>query len=184
MTDPTTGDDEFDQGPVRERRTGRRSGRRRGGAATVSIISWRDIPAQITARAGDESGKVLLHARFQHAIDRAAGVSGLTSTDDYVREWRTTNEPLDDDPSDPSSSGDTGADAAVGSSGGDGPDLATRLDRRCAELEARYPRERLEALVANGGLEPTSGPGAGAPDPSGGDSRTDDDQPSSESDDT
>ena len=141
--DVAVGDD-LDQGEIRERRTGRRGGRRRGGAPTVSIISWRDIPAQITARSGDESGKVLLHARFQHAIDRAAGVAGLTSTDDYVREWRTTVEPLDD--GDVASGADTGA---------SGADLGARLDRRCATLEARYPRERLEALVANGGLEPT-----------------------------
>lgn len=124
-----------DQGAMRERRTAGRSGRRRGGTPSVATISWRDIPAQLTARAGDDQHKVLLHARFQHAIDRAAAVAGLTSTHDYVQEWRTDSVPL-----------------------GTG-DVAAQLDQRCAEIEAAHSRERLEALVANGGLDPESGDG-------------------------
>ncbi len=124
-----------DQGELRERQTARRGGRRRGGKPAVSTISWRDIPAQLTARVGDEQSKLLLHARFQHAIDRAAAVAGLTSTDDYVQQWRTSSEPL-----------------------GEG-DLAAQLDQLCARIEGDYPRERVEALVANGGLEPSAGDG-------------------------
>ncbi len=127
-----------DQGEMRERRTAGRGGRRRGGAPSIATISWRDIPAQLTARSSDDQHKVLLHARFQHAIDRAAAVAGLTTTHDYVQEWRTRSGPL-----------------------GDG-DVAAQLDQQCAELEATYPRERLEALVANGGLEPASGDGRAA----------------------
>jgi hypothetical protein len=123
-----------DQGELRERQTVARRGRRRS-ASSLSIISWRDIPAQLSARAGEESSKLLLHARFQHAIDRAAAVAGLTSTDDYVQQWRTSSQPI-----------------------GDG-DVAAQLDRWCAEIEHEYPRDRLEALVANGGLEPSSGDG-------------------------
>jgi len=128
-----------DQGEVRERQATRRSGRRRGGPA-LSTISWRDIPAQLTARAGDDQHKVLLHARFQHAIDRAAAVAGLTSTHDYVQHWRTSSSPLTDG------------------------DIEAQLDQRCAEIDDQYPRERLEALVANGGLEPSSGDGRARPD--------------------
>ena len=114
---------------MRERRSTRRSGRRASGPS-IDTIYWRDIPAQLTARIGGEQEKILLHARFQHAIDRAAAVAGLTSTDDYVREWRTTTQPL-----------------------GDG-DVSAQLDQTCADVEARYPRDRLEAIVANGGLDP------------------------------
>lgn len=124
-----------DQGEMRERRAGGRGGRRRGGAPSVSTISWRDIPAQLTARSADDQHKVLLHARFQHAIDRAAAVGGLTTTHDYVQHWRTDASPLE------------------------AGDVAAQLDQRCAQIEAAYPRERLEALVANGGLEPASGNG-------------------------
>ena len=123
-----------DQGDMRERRSAGRSGRRRG-TPTISMILWRDIPAQLTARAGEEQHKVLLHARFQHAIDRAAAVAGLTTTHDYVQQWRTEQSPLADG------------------------DVAAQLDQRCAAIEADYARERLEALVANGGLEPSSGDG-------------------------
>ena len=127
-----------DQGEMRERQSARRGGRRRG-TPSVSTISWRDIPAQLTARVGDEQHKVLLHARFQHAIDRAAAVAGLTSTNDYVQEWRTASTPL--------SPGD----------------VAAQLDQLCASIENEYPRDRLEALVANGGLEPASGDGHATP---------------------
>ncbi len=115
---------------MRESRHTRRAGRR---ATTPSLdtIYWRAIPAQLTARAGGEQEKVLLDARFQHAIDRAAAVAGLTATDDYVNEWRVVPEPLDDA----------------------GIDVAAMLDRRCADLEAAYPRDRLEALVATGGVD-------------------------------
>jgi hypothetical protein len=118
-----------DQGELRERRTGGRTGRRRSGPPSVVTISWRDIPAQLTARAGSAEHKVLLHARFQHAIDRAAAVAGLTSTHDYVQQWRSSSTPL-----------------------GDG-DIAAQLDQRCAQIEGEYPPARLEALVAGGGLE-------------------------------
>ena len=120
--------DELDQGEVRERQSARRRGRRSSGSV-VTTISWRDIPAQLTARVDGQVHKLLLHARFQHAIDRAADVAGLTATDDYVNEWRTTTAPLDVD---------------------------TNLDDLCRDLEAQYPRERLEALVATGGLDPAA----------------------------
>jgi N-acetyl-anhydromuramyl-L-alanine amidase AmpD len=33
-------------------------------------------------------------------------------------------------------------------------DISAKLDQLCADIEAQYPRERLEAIVANGGLDP------------------------------
>jgi hypothetical protein len=129
-----------DQGDMRERRSAGRGGRRRG-APAIATIWWRDIPAQLTARSADEQHKVLLHARFQHAIDRAAAVAGLTTTHDYVQQWRTANGPLE------------------------AGDVAAQLDQRCAEIEAAYPRDRIEALVANGGLEPASGDGRAPTEP-------------------
>ncbi len=128
---------------MRERRTTARGGRRRSGAPTVITIYWRDIPAQLTARVGGEQQKLLLHARFQHAIDRAAAVAGLTATNDYVREWRSVAGPLEPG------------------------DVDAQLDRLCAEIEGSYPRPRLEAIVANGGLDPDAAPpGASSDSPS------------------
>lgn len=126
-----------DQGTMRERRSSGRAGRRRDGTPTIVTIWWRDIPAQLTARSGGDQHKVLLHARFQHAIDRAAAVAGLTSTHDYVQEWRSSAAPL-----------------------GEG-DVAAQLDQRCAEIEGEYPRRRLELLVSTGGLDTGSDDEAG-----------------------
>lgn len=127
---------------MRERRSTARGGRRRSGGPTVTTIYWRDIPAQLTARVGDEQQKLLLHARFQHAIDRAAAVAGLTSTNDYVQEWRSVPAPLEPG------------------------DVDAHLDRLCAEIEASYPRPRLESIVANGGIDPDAPrPPAPAPAP-------------------
>lgn len=132
-TDPTT-PDELDQGELRERRTSGRVGRRRPSGPTVNTIYWRDIPAQLTARSNDEQHKVLLHARFQHAIDRAATVAGLTSTNDYVQEWRSVTSPLSE-----------------GS-------VTAQLDQMCVAVEAAYPRDRLEAIVAAGGVDASERP--------------------------
>ena len=106
--------------------------RRRGGQGLVTIY-WRDIPAQVTASSGGADEKILLQPRFQRAIDRAAHVAGLTDTHSYVEQWRRVTTPVDGDPAE-----------------------AARAE--AAALEDHYPRDRLEALVANGGLDPDGGP--------------------------
>ncbi len=107
--------------------TNRRRGR--GGPGLITIF-WRDIPAQVTATGGQGAKEpVLLHQRFQVAIDRAAAVAGLTDADAYVNEWRRVATSVDGDP--------------------------IAVARQTAEiLESTYPRDRLEALVAAGGLDP------------------------------
>ncbi|MEM7339636.1 MAG: virulence factor [Actinomycetota bacterium] len=105
--------------------------RRRGSTNALVVIYWRDIPAQVTAGSRTGGDKVLLHARFQHAIDRAAGVAGKTDTQSYVAEWRRVSEPLTGDP-------------------------ATTAAERAAELEAAHPSDVLEALVRGGGHMPAT----------------------------
>ena len=102
-------------------------GNRRRRKSELMVISWRDIPAQVTAESGDQREKLLLSDRFQHAIDRAATVAGLTETSAYVQEWRRHPEPL---------SGD----------------LETELVALVRSLEERYDSDALESLVSNGGL--------------------------------
>lgn len=107
--------------------------RRRGGGPGITTIYWRDIPAQITVTSADGvTEKALLEPRFQHAIDRAAHVAGLTDTDDYVQQWRRVTGPTEGDP------------AEVAQAAADA-------------IHSDYPRDRLEALVASGGLEPDGG---------------------------
>jgi hypothetical protein len=98
-------------------------------AATLTVIWWRDIPAQVVAREGRRTHKVLLHPRFQVAIDRAAEKAGKKSFDDYIGEWRKENRPC-------------------------GPDLEAEVTGEAARLEAEYAKEVLARLAAAGGIGP------------------------------
>lgn len=51
-------------------------------------IYWRDIPSQVTAKAGRKTAKVMLPGRFQEAIDRAAMRAGKGSSDAYMEDWK------------------------------------------------------------------------------------------------
>ncbi|HEY7400998.1 MAG TPA: virulence factor [Actinomycetota bacterium] len=55
--------------------------------AALTVIWWRDIPAQVTASRGRERARVQLSDRFQEAIDTAATRVGLIGTDEYMAEW-------------------------------------------------------------------------------------------------
>ena len=96
-------------------------------------MRWRDIPSQIIVRQGRRRAKVLLGARFQNAIDRAAMRAKKRSADAYISEWAR-------DPIKP----ETG-DAA--------DDLQAVADRLAREIETRYSDERLLALIRNHGLQ-------------------------------
>ncbi|SLN27841.1 hypothetical protein ROJ8625_01156 [Roseivivax jejudonensis] len=54
----------------------------------VTIVYWRDIPAQIIVGRGRKAVKRPLPERFEQAIDRAAMASGAAGTDAYLSEWR------------------------------------------------------------------------------------------------
>jgi hypothetical protein len=56
--------------------------------ATLTTIWWRDIPAQVIAKDRRQAHKVVLHPRFQVAIDRAAMKAGKKTANDYIEEWR------------------------------------------------------------------------------------------------
>lgn len=96
----------------------------------VTILYWRDIPAQVVAKAGRRSAKRVLDERFEKAIDRAAMRAKLRDSDSYLAEWHR---------GEPEACGD---------------DLEAVAEETARRLEAAYDSERLAALVANGGLEP------------------------------
>ena len=100
----------------------------RRSAVSFAVISWRDIPAQVVALRGDDRETAVLSERFQHAIDRAASVAGLTETTAYVGEWIRQEEELEED-------------------------IAAQVEARAAELEAQHDGELLEELVKNGGFK-------------------------------
>src|SRR5437016_12830170 len=97
--------------------------------AQLVITYWRDIPSQVSVKAGRKEEKRMLAERFQEAIDMAAMRGEATGTDDYLADWRRA-EP-----------------AAVGD------DLAAEADKARAQIEAQYGDERLKTLIGNGGRE-------------------------------
>ena len=65
----------------------------------LTIVHWRDIPAQVIVGAGRRAAKVPLAERFEQAIDRAAMRSGARDGDAYLAEWRKIPAgPVEGDP--------------------------------------------------------------------------------------
>jgi len=56
--------------------------------ASYQILYWQDLPSQVKAWDDFDEVKVELPARFVARIDQAAQAQGLTSTDDYLAQWR------------------------------------------------------------------------------------------------
>lgn len=99
--------------------------------ANLIVTYWRDIPSAVSVKAGRKEEKRMLDNRFMEAIDMAAMRDGATATDDYLADWRRA-EPL-----------------AVGD------DLAAEADAAKARFESEYTDERMKALIANGGRNPS-----------------------------
>jgi len=96
----------------------------------ITIVYWRDIPAQVIAKAGRSTAKRVLNERFEKAIDRAAMRAGLRDTDSYLAEWRRA-DPIEC-----------------------GADLEAEAAAVAARLEAEFPEERLNQFVMAGGKTP------------------------------
>ncbi len=94
----------------------------------LTVISWRDIPAQVVASEGRTKVRVELSQRFQLAIDRAAMNAGLIGTDTYLQEWTRSTRDCEDD-------------------------LDTAAHEEAARIEHEYDRIRLERLIAESGVE-------------------------------
>ena len=95
--------------------------------ANMTIVYWRDIPAQVIVGKGRRAAKAALPERFEQAIDRCAMKVGAKDDDAYLSEWRKVDSgAVDGDP----------AQAAA--------ETATRLD-------AEFDTDRIKALIANDG---------------------------------
>jgi len=93
----------------------------------VTIVYWRDIPAQVIVGKGRRGAKRQLEERFEQAIDRAAMKVGAKDADAYLAEWRK---------------------AAPYAVEGDPADVA---EAEATRLETEYDQDRLKALIANEG---------------------------------
>ncbi|HVL53146.1 MAG TPA: virulence factor [Vitreimonas sp.] len=105
--------------------------------ATLTVIWWRDIPAQVVAKAGRRTHKIVLDSRFQVAIDRAAVKAGRRAWDDYLAEWRKVQREC-------------------------GDDVEVEAMAEARRLEETYTKERLRKLVSGGGAEATIAEGSDA----------------------
>lgn len=93
----------------------------------VTIIYWRDIPAQIVVGKGRRGAKRQLPERFEQAIDRAAMRGAARDTDAYLAEWRKgAPQPADGLPE----------------------EIA---EAEAARIDAEYDRDRLKTLIDNDG---------------------------------
>ncbi|MDG2406539.1 MAG: virulence factor [Paracoccaceae bacterium] len=54
----------------------------------VTIVYWRDIPAQVIVGKGRRGAKKQLAERFEQAIDRIAMRTGAAGSDAYLADWR------------------------------------------------------------------------------------------------
>ena len=93
----------------------------------VTIVYWRDIPAQVIVGKGRRGAKAPLPERFEQAIDRAAMKIGAADTDAYLAEWRK---------------------AAPVTMEGDPQEI---LQSECTRLDTEYDQDRIKDLIANDG---------------------------------
>ncbi len=93
----------------------------------VTIVYWRDIPAQVIVGKGRRGTKAPLPERFEQAIDRAAMKIGAEDSDAYMAEWRKA-DPVSID--------------------GEPAEIAAA---EAARIDAEYDQERIKALIANEG---------------------------------
>lgn len=93
----------------------------------VTIVYWRDIPAQVIVGKGRRGAKKQLPERFEQAIDRAAMKTGAAETDAYLAEWRK---------------------AAPYTVDGDAEEV---VEAEAARLDAEYDQARIKQLIDNDG---------------------------------
>jgi Virulence factor len=60
--------------------------------ATYRILYWQEIPSQIKAEDASDEVNVELAARFMERIDQLAHQRGLHNADDYLAQWRWSEE--------------------------------------------------------------------------------------------
>ncbi len=95
--------------------------------AKLTVVYWRDIPAQVIVKQGRTSAKRQLPERFEQAIDRCAMKVGARDSDTYLAEWRR-GEPVQVE-----------------------GDMEEAVAAEATRLETEFDVERIKALIANDG---------------------------------
>lgn len=97
-------------------------------SAKLTIVYWRDIPAQIRAQKGRERHSIQLSDRFQHAIDLAAMHAKKFTADDYLEDWRQEHQDCAED-------------------------IYSEVQKVAQGLEAAYSDDDIKALIKAKGLK-------------------------------
>ena len=93
----------------------------------VTVVYWRDIPAQVIVGKGRRGAKAVLQERFEQEIDRCAMKIGAKDADAYLAEWRKA-PPYEVE--------------------GDQDEIAKA---EAARIESEFDTDRIKALSANDG---------------------------------
>ncbi|MEM0978554.1 MAG: virulence factor [Pseudomonadota bacterium] len=98
--------------------------------ADVTVVYWRDIPAQVIIGKGRRGAKKQLSERFEQAIDRCAMKVGARDTDAYLAEWRKADPYTVDG------------------------DQELVAEAEADRLETEFTQEKLKTLIDNEGWDP------------------------------
>ena len=92
----------------------------------LTIVYWRDIPAQLMIGSGRHAIKLKLSEKYEQAIDRCAMKVGSTDSDSYLKDWRKESTPLSNQ-------------------------SKQALEEEAFKLELEYSDKKLKELIANNG---------------------------------
>ena len=92
----------------------------------LTIVYWRDIPAQLLIGSGRKAAKLKLSDKFEKAIDRCAMKVGAKDSESYLQDWQKKTTPMES----------TGLNA---------------IDLEAEKIEQYYTHERLKELILNDG---------------------------------
>ena len=95
----------------------------------VTVIYWRDIPAQVLVKQGRQRQRHPLSKRFQQGIDRAAMRAKKVDMDAYLEDWHRESARCEGD-------------------------IEALLSETARRIEQEYDELRLERIIRNHGLEP------------------------------
>jgi len=60
--------------------------------ATYKVLYWQEVPTQVKVDDGTDEVTVQLDGRFMEHIDRLAAMRGLQDADDYLAQWKWSDE--------------------------------------------------------------------------------------------
>ena len=94
--------------------------------SNLTIVFWRDIPAQLLIGSGRKATKLKLSEKFEKAIDRCAMKVGAKDSQSYLDDWQKKTVPLD-------------------------PTNTISIELEAEKMEKYYTTEKLKALILNDG---------------------------------